>query len=93
MTSPNNNSVDSVAAPFDPCAAWQELYVAYIELISGRAVQQTRDGARWSLKHKGSVVDMKRELNRLEQLCQPHTARAVRVGPYYPSHFRPSRYG
>lgn len=93
------------AGPYDPCAALPELYRALHGLTSGRGTQQVRFGDNWKTFHSGNVVELRKEIARLERLCPASAANpfgsnlmnspgAVRAGPYSRSsgYGRPYRY-
>lgn len=80
----------------NPCAWLPQLRAALYELMAGQARSQTRHGDQWCTWHRGNVKELRMEIRRLELLCgqNANRGRAVRVGPYVPTHapYRRFRY-
>lgn len=87
---PNGSAVPVVD---NPCAMLSALRAAYYQLLAGQARAQIRNADQWLTFHRSDAKTLQHEIRRLETICEAgvKVGRAVRVGPYVPSH-RPFRY-
>lgn len=87
---PNGGSAPVVD---NPCAMLSALRAAYYQLLAGQARAQVRNGDQWLTWQRSDVKTLQQEIRRLETICEAgmNAGRAVRVGPYVPSHW-PFRY-
>lgn len=80
----------------NPCAMLPQLRAALYQLMAGQARAEVRHGDQWFRWQRSDVKALQHEVRRLEVICESgiNAGRAVRVGPYVPSHrqYRPFRY-
>lgn len=78
----DNNPRATPRPTFDPCDYYAETYQAYMKLMAGEQTAQVRHGERWTTYHRGNAADLRRELRRLEIVCDPNRPRTVQAtGP------------
>lgn len=75
--------------PATPDAITDECqYLAYLKadlyrLMTGQATSEARHGDYWKKTHNGNVVELKREIQRLELKCQPGANHPLIMGPKF----------
>lgn len=67
----------------DECAYLPYLKAELYRLMTGQATSEARHGDFWKKTHNGSVVELKREIQRLELKCTPGANHALALGPRF----------